>query len=798
MNVNPNKIQLSKIGEEKMADESAKIKINDLETDTIKAKNLEIHIGKIPMEEWKEEPQGPTPMPGIKDLRDWDFRLMEKYPPFYAPFCDMCCLCTYGKCDLSGGAHGACGIDLTAQQARIVMIACAIGCACHAGHARHLVHHLIEKFGPNTPLDLGPEIDVEAPVVRTVCGYKPKTMKDLEIALDYVDMQIMHCLGAGHTGQEGSALDFESKALHLGMCDFVGMEIADLAQIAGWNFPKGDPEAELVEIGLGAIDINKPVILMVGHNVAPGIEVTNYMRKSNNYGKLEVCSICCTAIDHTRYDFGAKIVGSMGMQLRFIRSGVPDVIMVDEQCIRCDLIDEAKKIKAPLIATNEKACHGLKDRTNDPADQIVDDLVSGKEPAALIFDSDKAGEVAVRVALAVAPKRQKFKSLMDFSEIQKLASQCKQCNICQRNCPNNLPIPKALKLASQGNFSLLEDLWERCVGCGRCENGCPNNLNPHSIIAVAGESIFKQDKYMIRCGRGPVKDTEIRNVGAPIVLGEIPGVIALVGCANYPNGPREVAKIAEEFCKRRYIVVATGCSAMDIARVKDEDGKSLYERFPGDFDAGGMVNIGSCVSNGHIVGAAIKIASIFARRNLRGNFEEIADYILNRVGAVGIAWGAMSQKAASIATGCNRFGIPVIIGPHGAKYRRQYLGRSDNDESWMVIDARTGNKVYGGPCPEHLIYAAESVEECIVEAAKLCMRPSDNFKGRAVKLTHWIDLHKRYYGCLPPDIEKFIRIEADIPITLKDELMPILKSKGWKPTEIPDPTLLPRLVRKKA
>ncbi|MFX1295960.1 MAG: CO dehydrogenase/acetyl-CoA synthase complex subunit alpha [Promethearchaeota archaeon] len=781
-----------------MAEESAKIKIEGLNTDMVKAKSIEIHIGKIPKEEWKDEPQGPHPMPGLKDLRDWDMRLLKKYPPFYAPLCDMCCLCTYGKCDLTGEARGACGIDLTTQQARIVMIACAVGCACHTAHGRHLVHHLIEKFGPNTPLE-APDIAVEAPLARLICGFRPKTVKDLEIVLDYIEEQITTCLAAAHTGQEGNALDFESKSLHLGMCDLLAMEAADLAQIATWNFPKGDPEAPLVEIGLGAIDREKPVILMIGHNVAPGVEVTNYMRNSGTYGKVEVCAICCTALDQTRYDSGgaSKIVGSIGTQLRFIRSGVPDVVMVDEQCVRCDSIEEAKKIGAAFIATNEKICQGLKDRSADSTDQIVDDLVSGKEPAALILDADKAGEVAVRVAMAIAPKRKKMKSLVDYSRIQSIASTCSACNNCQRICVNNLDIPEAMALAAKGDYSMLEEFWDLCVGCGRCEYNCSKDINPHNLIAVAGENLFKNDKFVIRSGRGQIRDTEIRNVGAPIVLGEIPGIVAIVGCANYPNGPREVAKIAEEFLKRRYIVTVSGCSAMDIARMKDEEGKSLYEKYPGEFDAGGLVNVGSCVSNSHIVGAAVKVASIFARRNLRGNFEEIADYILNRVGACGIAWGAMSQKAASIATGCNRFGVPVIIGPHGAKYRRQYLGRSDKDENWMVIDARSGREVYGGPTPEHLIYAAESVEECIVETAKLCLRPSDNFKGRAVKLTHWIDLHKRYYGTIPPDIHKFVRIEADIPLTLKDELMPILKEKGWKPGEIPDSTILQRMIRKK-
>ena len=86
----------------------------------------------------------------------------------------------------------------------------------------------------------------------------------------------------------------------------------------------------------------------------------------------------------------------------------------------------------------------------------------------------------------------------------------------------------------------------------------------------------------------------------------------------------------------------------------------------------------------HIAGAAIKVANIFAKRPLRGNYEEIADYIYNRLGAVGLAWGAYSQKAAAIAAGFWRLGIPVLVGPHGSKYRRMLLGREDKPEDWEV------------------------------------------------------------------------------------------------------------------
>ncbi len=81
--------------------------------------------------------------------------------------------------------------------------------------------------------------------------------------------------------------------------------------------------------------------------------------------------------------------------------------------------------------------------------------------------------------------------------------------------------------------------------------------------------------------------------------------------------------------------------------------------------------------------------------------------------------------------------------------------------------------------------------------AKLCMRANDTSKGRAIKLTHYIDLHKRLYGTMPDDVHLFVRTVTDIPITMKEDILDILKKKGWKEGRIPDPTLLPRLIRKR-
>ncbi len=773
-----------------------KIKIDELESGIARIKGLEVSIGKI-VEEW-EEPEGPTPFPTVADLREWDLKLLSRYKPMYMPFCDLCCLCTFGKCDLSRDKRSACGLDMATQQSRIVLLACSIGAATHTSHARELVEYLIEKFGRDAPLDLGMDVRIEAPITRLVCGIKPKTLGDLEDVLDYIEKEIINTMAATHTGQEGSNLDFESKVFHMGMLDHLALEVTDIAQTALLGFPKADPNAPLAELGFGTVDTAKPVILCIGHNVVPGAGIVDYIERSGLTGMVEVCGLCCTAHDIARYTKGkTKVIGPISWQLRFIRTGVPDVIVLDIQCIRTDIPLEANRIGAVVITTNEKNCHGFPDKTYEDPDVIVDELVNRKIPGALIRDPEKVGEVAVKAALKLAPLRAKYKALPSMEEVVNHAKRCRKCRECERACPNTLPISEAMTYAANGEFGKLAELYDYCIACARCERACPAQIPIFSLIAKAAERKMKEEKFKIRIGRGPIQDTEIREVGRPIVLGEIPGVIAFVGCANYAEGGKELVEMCEEFLKRRYIVVVSGCAAMTIGMYKNEEGKTLYELYPGDFDAGCLVNVGSCVANAHIAGAAIKIANIFAKRKLRANYMEIADYILNRVGAVGIAWGAMSQKAASIAAGFWRLGVPVIVGPHGSKYRRMLLGRREKEGNWYVYDARTGKKVYVGPVPEHLFYAAETKEEAMVMAAKLCMRANDTTKGRAIKLTHYVDLHKKFFGKLPDDLHLFVRREADIPITMKDEILSALKDKEWKEMEIPDPTLLEELVRRR-
>ncbi|ODS35932.1 MAG: CO dehydrogenase/acetyl-CoA synthase complex subunit epsilon [Candidatus Altiarchaeales archaeon WOR_SM1_86-2] len=784
----------------------------------IEGKDIKVYVGEVIQEAQKksfkdavggdwEEKMGPTPMPQVSDLRHWDKHLLDRYKPKYHAFIKQCQFCAYGPCDLDKGRRGACGIDLDTQMARESLFLAVTGCAAHSAHGRHQVHYLIEKFGRDLPLNVAENTEVEAPNIRLVCGFKPETLGDLEKAISYVEEQLCHLLSALHMGQECNDFDFNSKALHAGMLDHVGMEVCDIAQITALGFPKGDTGPELTEIGFASVDRSKPVILCIGHNVAGGTEILDYAAEKDY--DVEVAGLCCTALDIGRYEPKAKIIGQLSYELPYIRSGIADTIVLDEQCIRVDSIENAKKLGIPVITTSDKNSGGFEDMSHEDADKIVKKLVFGDLPGVYLPDLEKAGEVAVKTAVFMKEKdKDKKREKNDKSD----CFTCTDCGLCSKACPvgvdpqlvirsinkiyNKEYKPKKDDLEFLGQEEILERIGT-CVFCGRCESWCPKDIPVVSVYSDIYRESFSKDKAKISPGRGAIQDIEIREVGMPIVFGEIPGVIAPVGCSLWPWGGKVLGEIIEEFLNRNYIVATSGCSAMALAT--DYSGThNLYEKYGGRFAAGNLVNVGSCVANSHITGAAIKVANIFAKRKLRANYEEIADYCLNRIGAVGLVLGTYSQKAVSIGNGCMRLGIPVIWGPSGIKYRKELL--SDETSDWGVYDSFSGEKFDVGPCPEHLSYVAKTKEDVMIMIPKLCIRASDNFKGRQIKLAHWIDMYRRFSGdgknALPGDLHRFIRQETDIPMTLKDEILDFLKGKGWKPKKKnPDPTLVRRLCR---
>jgi acetyl-CoA decarbonylase/synthase complex subunit alpha len=717
------------------------------------------------------EPVGHTPMPGMLDLRNWDLRLLQTWKPLYVPVTDKCNLCTYGECDLSDGKKGSCSIDASVMQARLTLQACCEGLARSLAGARRMVNYAIETRGSDLKLEMGDKVAIEAPHIRTVIGLKPDKLGDLSPVLTYIEHQLAFLLAAANTGMEVFSLEFESKAMQASMLSQVAMEAAEVAGIAGLGFPSSQADTPLVDVGWSTVDRSKAVVLVVGNDTVSAVCLIDYLRNAGLEEKVEVVGAGPVAHDLARYSSKAKIAGPLSRLLFFLRSGIADVVMCGGGNMLTDIVKEAASSGAGFIATDARAVYGLEDASAGDSEEIASDLQKGL--GRLVLEPRKAAAVAVEAALKLSATRRK--GLLTMEEVAVIAAGVKSGKPCEEACPNKLPISGAIEAAAHNDFNLFSEVFEKCTGCGKCEIAVKGDIPVISMLQASA----RKEAGKMRSGRGPVMDTEIRKVGAPLVLGNIPGVIAIVGGSNYPGSPDDIADIAEEFARRKYIVVLAGDSAIAAALRNDADGKTIYEKYPPDFDAGGVVNMGPGFAASHISGAAIKIASIFAALPLRANYEVVADYILNRVGACGLAWGACGEEELALATGCNRLGIPVIVGPHCIKYARLYISRGA-ETSWSVMDGRGKKPVdTGEPSPEHLLNLLGDKGSAMVALARLCMRKNDTPQGRATKLTHYIGLHKQFAGKLPDDVHLFVRRSSDIPIFFKKEIQAKLNELAW-------------------
>ena len=205
-----------------------------------------------------------------------------------------------------------------------------------------------------------------------------------------------------------------------------------------------------------------------------------------------------------------------------------------------------------------------------------------------------------------------------------------------------------------------------------------------------------------------------------------------------------------------------------------------------------IILMGSSTFVAHIVGLALKVGAIFARLTLDGNGLEVLDYLLNRVGAVGLSWSKPNESTVAMAWGVLRAGIPVVVGKNLAVAGRLFLGDVSDARSFEVFDNKTKRRVFA-PTPEHLLCLANDSRETLVLISKLVMRPNDGVKSRAIKVNNYIDFYSRFYNELPSDLHLFVRSQEEVPPMRREEILEFLKSKDWKPAEPStiDPTIIP-------
>jgi acetyl-CoA decarbonylase/synthase complex subunit alpha len=64
--------------------------IKEMKTSFGLMKDIKLSVGAV-SEKTDDQLLGPTPFPSSTDIREWDMKLLERYKPFYMPFCDLCC-----------------------------------------------------------------------------------------------------------------------------------------------------------------------------------------------------------------------------------------------------------------------------------------------------------------------------------------------------------------------------------------------------------------------------------------------------------------------------------------------------------------------------------------------------------------------------------------------------------------------------------------------------------------------------------------------------------------------------------
>ncbi|MEW6213582.1 MAG: hypothetical protein AB1478_00015 [Nitrospirota bacterium] len=648
--------------------------------------------------------RGHKPYPDITDLRDWDINLLKIYSPEYPKPMKNCYFCAIGPCGFAKDDYGKCGIDKEGLKARETLLSTVIGASGHASFARRLLDDLISRYGHDCPIDMGKGVKIKTPLITLICGNSPKTLKGMEEVLGYIEKSLNHLLSSVNYGTESSQEDFISKALHAGMLDNLALEVADISQISALNLPKGRSDSPLVNIGLAG-EKKRPFIVIIGHNSFIGSEIVNLIEEMGL--DLEVGGLCCVASDLSRHFQGARIIGNQADQLGFIRSAIADVVILDTQCIRADVVREARDAGSLVIATARETALGLKDLTDFSIEKSTEILSSDR--AGIILNKKKAAKVSILSAIS--------------------------------------------RLKARDNKTY--------------------------------QTLGKTFQGSIRIGRGPVRDSEIKGIAPSIVMGEIPGIVGIFGCPEEDHS--DIYEIAQALLGKGYIVATGGCSSIDLAK-----GGDIFRDYRDTFDAGNLINLGSCVSASHLLGACIKIANVVSHRSIEGNYIEIADYILNRVGATLILWGGFTQKAFASTLGAVRLGIPVILGHRGKGYSLHLYGKGESS----VLDARLGDRMMTVPHPSHLISHARNIEEGLTLIARLCMRHSDTTEGRKIKLKNYIEFYRNATGEFPQDIKDLIRTKYDIPDDMEKEIIPLLDR--WIPGWIPDPTLLPNKARSRA
>lgn len=730
------------------------------------------------------------------DIAEWDNVLLERYYPLYMNIKTECDDCTQGPCSISQNKEGKglCGLDLgDSYQAKISLQEACKGLATQLTVARGLFDFALARFGADKTIDMGHSITYPTMNTSMLTGFYTKNLGDTGRALSYAESQLSELLLAAYFGNESEA-EMEEKALHAGSLTFLAMELTESIKMCCFEFLNAGkhPATEYpefppvdIQVGMGAADTSKPVVVFIGNNFLSAWFAVEQVKRENREEEIEICGVGAVGHDIPRFYKGAKIITSGVKARKVIRAGIPDVIVVSDLCSWFDVLEEAKRVDAKVIASGYAPIKGLEDRTDDSVEDVLAAIIEEDLPGVRITKPEKAGELAVKLADKLNKSGNRKESyLMLETELKNAALQCKSCDSCFETCPSKLVISKAMAVAKT-NLEPLADVYEDCVFCGKCERACPEGIRilDLTISAAAILGRIKGDKYLMRAGRGPMSELEWRDLTFGVILGgNGPGMVNIIGCGNYPGSEREVVDMTRYFLDRNYLVCVSGCVAADVAKYFDEEEqKFLFEQYIAAGVLKGLVNFGGCTAMSHVPSAIYRGALVGSAYTPKANWTQIADYLYARLPVVVLIWGAATETLYSVASGLVRSGIPVVVGPSGFKFKRYLLGDKDDRSKWWMYDGVTGEKKEVEPCPVHMLVPVDTKEEAIAMCAKLLHRPLALRDPRLASLEAENEAYKEFFGDYSDDWHLYVRSEQELHVMRRMELLKKLEEEhGWE------------------
>ncbi len=145
---------------------------------------------------------------------------------------------------------------------------------------------------------------------------------------------------------------------------------------------------------------------------------------------------------------------------------------------------------------------------------------------------------------------------------------------------------------------------------------------------------------------GHLTDAFVRNLGVPLVTGDIPGVAVIIGGAE---DPAETVALAKSYQAQGILVTLTGDAVKHCADAGMKLGESVRV-CPLGYEMQSVI---------HVVSVAIRAALIFG--NIQpGDFKALAKYTMDRVRAFVNAYKPLSDEIVSYGAGAICLGFPVV------------------------------------------------------------------------------------------------------------------------------------------